>query len=104
MKKTCLLLSLLLVISWLLAGCADKYEENDFLGKTSKEIVSEFGEFDCVSKRADSDGLYRNAACGYTVEEPLVGFLGTTPEVLLFIHFDENGIAVGCEEGYRPGG
>ena len=38
------------------------------------------------------------------LEEPQKGFLGISPEVLFFITFDEDGIAIACEEGYRPGG
>ena len=50
------------------------------------------------------DGLYRDTACGYTVKESRVGFLGTDPEWLVFIRFDENGVAYDTYEGYRPGG
>jgi hypothetical protein len=89
----------------LLGGCVkETYRESDFLGKTSAQIVAEFGEFDCVGNHAGEDGLYRNTSCGYTIKEPRVGFLGTDPEVLFFIVFDNNGIAVRCYEGYRPGG
>ena len=86
-----------------LTGCA-KYRASDFIGKTSREIISEFGEFDCTLVPAGEDGVYRNCQCGYTVREPKKGFLGTSPEILFFILFDENGVAVSCEEGYRPGG
>ena len=102
MKKTlCILLSLFLLS---FAGCKKQYREEDFLGKNSRQIVSEFGPFDLTPSQIPDDGLYRNATCGYTVREPQVGFLGTSPEVLFFITFDENGIAVTCSEGYRPGG
>jgi hypothetical protein len=50
------------------------------------------------------DGLYRNTACGYTIKEEQKGFLGADPEILIFIEFDENGVATRCWEGYRPGG
>ncbi len=93
---------LICAITMLLAGCS-KYQESDFIGKTSAQIEEEFGPFDCVS-REKQDGLYRNAACGYTIKEPRKGFLGTEPEVLLFIHFDETGTAQYCDQGYRPGG
>ncbi len=89
----------------LLGGCTqEKYSEEDFLGKTSAQIVAECGEFDCVQNHPGADGLFRNTSCGYTIWEPRVGFLGTDPEVLFFISFDEKGIAVRCYEGYRPGG
>ena len=87
-----------------LASCGGKYDEADFLGKTSAEIEASFGPFDCVGKPADADGLYKSTGCGYTVREARVGFFGTDPEVLLFISFDENGVAVNTYEGYRPGG
>ena len=98
----------LLLAALLLVGCMNyyvrKYDEDDFVGKSSKEIVAEFGKFDCTSKDADADGVYRNAMCGYTIREKRAGFLDSVPEILFFIHFDEDGIAVSCEEGYRPGG
>ncbi|MBR6783594.1 MAG: hypothetical protein IKM32_02775 [Clostridia bacterium] len=102
MKKVITLL--LLTAAVLLVGCWSKYDENDFLGKSSKEIVAEFGDFDFASRSADAEGVYRNAVCGYTVREKRTGLLDSKPEVLIFIHFDEDGIAVHCEEGYRPGG
>lgn len=103
MKKQIAIL-LLCVVLFFLAGCSPKYSTNDFIGKTSAQIEEEFGTFDCCGKPASEDGLYRNTACGYTIKESRVGFLGTDPEVLIFISFDENGIAVACKEGYRPGG
>ncbi len=92
------------VFTFVFSGCGGGYSADDFIGKTSSEIMNEFGSFDFVSMPADEDGLYRNCKCGYTVKEPQKGFLGTSPEVLIFIKFDENGIATQCEEGYRPGG
>ena len=87
-----------------LAGCKLRYNAKDFIGKTSAEIEAEFGTFDCLGMPASEDGLYRNTRCGYTIKESQVGFLGTDPEILIFIKFDENGIAISYEEGYRPGG
>ena len=92
----CLLLSL--------AGCAAKYNTEDFIGKTSAEIISEHGVFDCTTMSASDDGLYKNCRGGYTIKEAKAGFFGTSEEVLFFISFDENGIATECAEGYRPGG
>lgn len=99
-------LCILLLLGLLLcaAGCGTEYDEEDFLGKTSAQIVMDNGEFDCVGKAPDADGLYKNTACGYTVREARKGFLDTKPELLFFISFDENGVATGCYEGYRPGG
>lgn len=104
MKKFSILLAVTLLAAVLLTGCSSKYRETDFVGKTSLEIQAEYGDFDCVTMPAGDDGLYRNCRCGYTLREPKTGFLGTSPELLYFIRFDENGIAVSCEEGYRPGG
>ena len=87
-----------------LVGCSTKYSCDDFIGKTSVQIESEYGAFDCINMPVSEDGLYRNTACGYTIKEPRVGFLGTDPEVLFFITFNEYGIAVACYKGYRPGG
>jgi len=87
-----------------LVGCSAKYKEEDFIGKTSAEIISQYGTFDCIGVPASVDGLYRNCQCGYTMKEPQKGFLGTSPEILFFISFDENGIATECSKGYRPGG
>ena len=102
MKKIIVSVLILVVFISLFSGCGDKYKEEAFLGKTSAEIISEYGEFDFMASRADD--LYRNCRCGYTVKEPKVGFLGTSDEILFFIIFDENGVAKKCEEGYRPGG
>jgi len=97
-----ILAALLLCITCL--GCTEPYRAEQFLGKTSAEIIAEYGAFDCIMMPPDADGLYRSSSCGYTVKEPRVGFLGTSPEELFFIRFDENGVAVECSEGYRPGG
>lgn len=103
MKKYIALVLLCACLFTFLAGCSP-YEAEDFLGKTSVEIVEAYGAFDCVSCDPDSDGLYRNARCGYTLRERRSGFLGESPEFLFFIEFDENGVAVSSEKGYRPGG
>ena len=88
----------------LFTGCSDsRYDVDWIIGKTSAEIIDKYGEFDCTYMWAGNVGLYRSK-CGYTIKDPQRGFLGTSPEVLLFINFDENGIAVDCEKGSRPGG
>lgn len=95
----------ILLLCLLLVGCSEKrYDAADFVGKTSAQIIAEFGEFDCVGTEPGADGTYRNTSCGYTIRAPRVGFLGTDPEILFFIVFDENDIAVDCYEGHRPGG
>ena len=98
-----------IVLVWLifllcLAGCCVKYDKAALLGKISMDIETEFGLFDYISMPADADGMYRCCQCGYTIKEMKKGFLGTTPELLLLITFDENAAAVSCKKGYRPGG
>ncbi len=105
MKRKLIAILLCAVCILLMTGCNTvRYKEKDFLGKTSAEIEQAYGPFDCIGMPAGDDGLYRNTACGYTIREPRVGFLGTEPERLFFIRFDENGVACGCYEGDRPGG
>lgn len=104
MKRMAYLFFILAFLCMLLFSACGKYRSADFLGKTSVQIEIEFGTFDCIGVPADADGLYRNCRCGYTIQKPQTGFLGTQPERIYFIRFDENGIAVSCEEDYRPGG
>lgn len=103
MKKQLILLMLAAALVFL-AACAAPYREADFVGKTSLEIEEAIGPFDCITMPAGEDGLYRSCRCGYTVAAPRTGFWGTTPEKLFFIVFDDSGVAVACEAGYRPGG
>lgn len=88
----------------LLVGCSAKYHPEDFIGKTSEEIISRYGSFDCISMPAGEDGLYKNCRCGYTIKKAAKGFFGAYEEELFFITFDEKGVATRCDEGYRPGG
>lgn len=56
MKKiTTIFMSICLML--FLAGCGDKYKEEDFIGKTSLEIVEEYRPFDCVIASPGEDGL-----------------------------------------------
>ena len=104
MRKPIVILLFCAVLVFSLAGCKSKYNTDDFIGKTSAQIESEFGTFDCYGRPCSEDGLYRNTSCGYTIQAPKRGFLGTDPERLVFIRFDENGVAYDTYEGYRPGG
>jgi hypothetical protein len=106
MKKQIAMLLVCAVFLFSLAGCTakHKYNANDYLGKTSAQIEEEYGKFDCCGQPVGDDGMYRNTACGYTIQEPKKGLLGSDPEWLVFIQFDENGIAYNTYEGYRPGG
>ncbi len=93
MKKAILLLLCFSILCFS-SGCSGRYREKDIIGKTSDQIIEIYGQFDCITMPASQDGLYRNCRCGYSIKE----------ELLFFIFFDENGIAVKCEEGHRPGG
>ena len=107
MGKRVFVLSLcVLLLLCALVGCANKenYDTDWIIGKTSSEIIDNYGAFDCITMDASEDGLYKNCKCGYTITEEKQGFLSKSEEVLLFVHFDENGVATKCEEGYRPGG
>ena len=104
MKRYIAVILLSVFLMSLFCGWSSQYKAEDFIGKTSEVIVEQYGAFDCIGMSADKDGLYKSCKCGYTIKEPKKGFFGTSQEVLFFIHFDENGIAASCEEGYRPGG
>ena len=93
-----------LTLTVLLSGCTTLYSASDFLGKTSIEITAEYGPFDCTTVSPAADGSYRNCRCGYTIKDATTGLFGTTEEVLFFIHFDSNSVAINCTEGFRPGG
>lgn len=88
-----------IIAAFSLAGCGAKYREKDFIGKTSEEIIAQFGQFDCIVASKNPEGLYISGRCGYTIKESQ-----TAKEVIYFIYFDENGTAYKCEKGYRPGG
>ena len=76
------------------------YDADDFIGLTYEQIVERCGSFDiCRSQNVDTG---RYSACGYTVREKRVGFLGTDPPEYFMIYFDHNGIAVRC--AYETGG
>ena len=104
MKKQSAIIIICSVLLLLISGCGAKYDKERFLGKTSDEIIEESGPFDCITAPADDDGLFRSCRCGYTLKKPQKGFFGTSPEVLFFITFDENGTAVACGKDFRPGG
>lgn len=101
MKKTCILLAVLLVFLLCLSSCSKKpYSEEDFIGLSSIEIVEKYGEFDIGPgwhHNPGDDGLYRDCSCGYLVTPERVGFLGTEPAEYFMIYFNEDGIADFCE-------
>lgn len=104
-KKVLIIAAAALVLMLALASCSKdpKFDPDYLIGRTSAEIEEEFGRFDCRLD-SESDGLYRNCRCGYTLKEKRVGFLGTDPEEIFFIHFDGDGKAYEFSEGYRPAG
>ena len=106
MKKQIAAIFICIVFLLSPVGCStkQKYNAEDYIGKTSAQIEEEYGKFDCCGIPISDDGLYRNTACGYTIQESKKGFLSTEPEWLVFIQFDENGVAHNTYEGYRPGG
>lgn len=63
-----------IIFTLTLAGCSSKYDAEDFIGKTSAEIVDENGAFDCVIGETGEDGLYRDSKCGYTIKAKKAGF------------------------------
>ena len=96
LKVLLIVLLSLLIISFTLLSCLQlKYInlKRDFIGKTSNEIQSKYGEFDNRYTPPDADGVYRNTVCSYNVIDARVGFLGTEPPYLLSIRFDADGIA-----------
>ena len=104
MKRHIAAILIMIMLVAVLAGCVRKYDENDFIGKSSQEIQEELGDFDCTYGEISEDGLYRNTKCGYTYKEARKGFLGTEEEELFLIRFNEDGIATECTYGPRPGG
>lgn len=103
MKRKIVRVLVCIFLSLALVGCSYKYNTEDFIGKSSAEIISQYGDFDCTTMSASDDGLYRNCRCGYTIREEQKGFFGKSAEILFFVVFDENGMAIECEEGNRPG-
>ena len=79
MKRHVLILFAAVIFTLTLASCTSKYDAEDFIGKTSAEIVDENGDFDCVIGEADN-GIYSNCKCGYTIKEKKAGFLGSSDE------------------------
>ena len=92
----------IIVLLFTLVKNSSKYNEKDFIGKTSAVIISQYGPFDFVTLHPQKDGLYKNCKCGYTIQEWSQGFWGSTDELLFYIAFNENGVAVSCFEGPPP--
>lgn len=102
MKKILSIALILVVLYLCYAGFSSGYREKDFIGKTSAEIVKQYGSFDFTTIAVGEDGLYKNCKCGYIVQESSVKFGGTSREMMFFVVFDENGTAVSCFESETP--
>ena len=88
MKRSLAIIFVAALLLFSLVGCTPKYVPDDYIGKTSAEIISEFGVFDYTGMPVSDDGLFRSCQCGYTVIESKKDLFGTSPEVLLLISFD----------------
>ena len=96
MRKLCILLMVILVVVSTF-GCVNaRYKEENIIGLTSSEIVKKYGDFDRKQGTPDTEGVYRNCACGYLTKEANKGVLGTTPPEYFMIYFDSDGIARFC--------
>ncbi len=96
-----LVMALLLVGADRISRWIDPWQERLFVGKSAQSILETYGSFD-YGDRAKTD--YANCTVGYTIRQASPGFLQQRPELLFYIHFDENGIADRCYEGERKGG
>ena len=56
MKCTKKLLLLWILLIFMLSGCSKKYNSDDYIGKTSAEIIEEYGKFDYESVLKDKVG------------------------------------------------
>ena len=101
MKKFLLIVLISGMLFALYTGLS-RYDEENFIGKTSTEIAAQYGPFDFTTIAVREDGLYKDCRCGYVIQEFFTGFWGTSREMMFFIVFDENGIAVSCFESETP--
>ena len=101
MKKFLLIVPVLGVLFLFYSGLS-KYDEENFIGKTSAEIAAQYGTFDFTTIAVREDCLYKDCRCGYVIQESSAGLLGNSREMMFFIVFDENGIAVSCFESEFP--
>ena len=60
MKYTKILFLLSLLLIFVLSGCGKKFNSDDYIGKTSAEIIEEHGAFDYVLGDTDTEGLYKS--------------------------------------------
>ena len=97
MKKIIVTLLLIAFCAIFITGCSNiKYNEQDFIGKTSLQVEAQYGKFDNIRAPADDSGLYKNCRCGYLVAKEKKGLFGS-PAQFYMISFDENGVAYKAE-------
>ena len=65
MKYTKKLLLLWLLLIFILSVCGKKFNSDDYIGKTSAEIIEEYGDFYYVLGDTDTEGLYKITKCWY---------------------------------------
>ena len=65
MKCTKKLFWLGFILIFMLSGCGKNFNSDDYIGKTSAEIIEEYGAFDYVLGDIDTEGLYKSTKCGY---------------------------------------
>lgn len=74
-----------------------KYNDRFIIGRSSKQIVERYGEFDKVFYRDDGSEI---SAGGYVTETAKVGYLGTSWPKYYMIRFSEGkAVSVGIETG-----
>ena len=92
----------LIVLSLMLGLSACKmigqYNVNWIIGKNSDQIEARYGEFDVKPKDGKEYGLYRRCRCAYYLVRDQRNWAGRVPDVLLYIYFDEEGIAYAAKK------
>ena len=102
-RITLVVISTFIIVFLLFVGNrSSKYNEKDFVGKTSTGIINQYGQFDFVTVPPKGDSLYKSCTCGYIIQKSSSGFWGTSREMMFFIVFDESGIAINCFESEIP--
>ncbi len=96
LSKRIFALIMLLCMILSLTGC---YSERRIIGRTSIEVEEMYGPFDRrLGSEPGADGLYRNANVLYFVRKKKS--FDETITYYFRIRFDENGVAVECENNY----
>ncbi len=96
-KPSKLIFALILLLLCMILSLSGGYSELRIIGRTSLEVEEMYGPFDRHGHISE-DGLYRNARCSYFLRE--TSWLGVKKKYFFMIRFDENGVAVECENNY----